>query len=377
MAAAAANLVPKQNTSPAVWEHFGFQPNENGEPENLEQAVCKICEAKISVKRGNTSNLRAHLSTHHPAAAARLPKPVSGCRGAASAGTGEELVPFQTVEKLSFTSMLKQFDKQYELPGKTTTDMWSSVGMTPYICLTVHYLTEDWKLKSLCLQTVFMPQNHTAENLAEVLQSAFSEWSLDKNKLTCITTDNGANIVAAVRKMDWPWLNCFGHNLHLAVTNAVSSTKERTARALGVCHTLVSAFSQSWLKRRELMRAQEELQLPQQGLILMPAVRRALDDRKHQHLIPSWQDISVLEPVNAALKPVADFTDLLSGESYVTVSSVRPVLKLLTENVLKPTEEDVALTADIKQKMCSVLLDKYQAASLRMILSKSCLLDPR
>ncbi|KAK7898280.1 hypothetical protein WMY93_019133 [Mugilogobius chulae] len=307
---AAANLVPKQNTSSAVWEHFGFQPNENGEPENLEQAVCKICEAKISVKRGNTSNLRAHLSTHHPAAAARLPKPVSGCRGAASAGTGgtcrqlgvaeafarvttynrdsnrhrsltaavtrylvEELVPFQTVEKPSFKSMLRKFDKQYDLPGKSffsetavpqtyeavrgkvlkeikkikhfsaTTDMWSSVGMTPYICLTVHYLTEDWKLKSLCLQTAFMPQNHTAENLAEVLQSAFSEWSLDKNKLTCITTDNGANIVAAVRKMDWPWLNCFGHNLHLAVTNAVSSTKERTARALGVCHTLVSAFS--------------------------------------------------------------------------------------------------------------------------------------
>lgn len=35
-------------------------------------------------------------------------------------------------------------------------------------------------------------------------------------------------------------------------------------------------------------------------------------------------DVSVLESINAALKPVADFTDVLSGEKYVTVSSVGP-----------------------------------------------------
>lgn len=27
------------------------------------------------------------------------------------------------------------------------------------------------------------------------------------------------NIVAAEKKLNWSWLNCFGHNLHLAVTN--------------------------------------------------------------------------------------------------------------------------------------------------------------
>ncbi|QQP33172.1 Hypothetical protein FKW44_024462 [Caligus rogercresseyi] len=33
-----------------------------------------------------------------------------------------------------------------------------------------------------------------------------------------------------------------------------------------------------------------------------PAIRRVLDDRRTQHLIPSWQDIDVMESVNAALK---------------------------------------------------------------------------
>ena len=109
----------------------------------------------------------------------------------------------------------------------------------------------------------------------------------------------------------------------------------------------------------------------------IPAVKRVLDDRRHQHLIPSWQDIAVLESVNAALKPAAEFTDLLSGESYVTVSSVKPVLQLLTGDVLKPSEEDTALTSDIKLKMCSVLEQKYEAPALQELLSKTCLLDPR
>ena len=70
--------------------------------------------------------------------------------------------------------MLNTFDKQYELPGRKyfpqtavpalyskekdevqrelqeisnfalTTDMWSSVNLTPYISLTVYYLAKDW-----------------------------------------------------------------------------------------------------------------------------------------------------------------------------------------------------------------------------------------
>ena len=34
-----------------------------------------------------------------------------------------------------------------------TTELWSSVGMEPYISLTVHYVDGKWKLRSKCLQT--------------------------------------------------------------------------------------------------------------------------------------------------------------------------------------------------------------------------------
>ena len=36
-------LVGKVNATAAVWEHFGFKPNDHGEPLNLCEPVCRIC----------------------------------------------------------------------------------------------------------------------------------------------------------------------------------------------------------------------------------------------------------------------------------------------------------------------------------------------
>lgn len=103
----------------------------------------------------------------------------------------------------------------------------------------------------------------------------------------------------------------------------------------------------------------------------VPAIRRVLDDRRSQHLIPTWQDIEVLESVNAALKKVTDFTDALSSEKTVTASSVKPVLRLLSEDLLLPTEEDTELTRNLKRKMVSVMEDKYSAPATQQLLAKA------
>lgn len=215
----------------------------------------------------------------------------------------EEMVPFRTAEKPAFKAMLQAFDKHYVLPDRkyfsqtaipekyltvkdgiirdlkdvdhfsVTTDMWSSVNMMLYMSLTIHYLSTNWELKSKCLEAVFTPESHTGDNLAEALMSSFQEWSLDERKLACITTVNGANTVAAVRKLSWQWLNCFGHNLHLAVTSAMKTEKDRTARAMGLCRTLVTTFSQSWQKKRKLQKEQAELNVPQHCLVLVSCAK--------------------------------------------------------------------------------------------------------
>ncbi|KAL1270899.1 hypothetical protein QQF64_029915 [Cirrhinus molitorella] len=245
----------------------------------------------------------------------------------------------------------------------SVSDMWSSSNMTPYMSLTIHYITADWTLQSKCLETRYIPEHHTADVLAEA--------ELDESKMACITTDNGANIVAAVRNLGWSWLNCFEYNLHLAVSHGLDCDKDRTERAMGLCRNLVNTLNLSWLKKRDLRKAQTETNVSQHNLVLVS------EDRKHGHLNPTWQDVSVLESINAAMKPVADFTDVLSGEKYVTVSSVKPVLELLKGELLSPDPSDTTLTANIKANMCRVLTEKYSPSEIQNLLTKATVLDPR
>ena len=85
-------------------------------------------------------------------------------------------------------------------------------------------------------------------------------------------------------------------------------------------------------------------------------------DRKTAHLVPTWQDVEVLESLNKALAPLADFTDILSGEKYVTFSALIPLLTHITDDVLCDDEEDTTL---IKQQIITYLQDKYEDTTLK------------
>ena len=73
------DLVSKPNAKSTVWMHFGFVPNEVGQPKNPSEAICKLCAQRprklpspVSCKGSNTSNLFSHLKVHHPSTFAEI-----------------------------------------------------------------------------------------------------------------------------------------------------------------------------------------------------------------------------------------------------------------------------------------------------------------
>ena len=205
-------------------------------------------------------------------------------------------IPIHTVNKTGFKRLLNTFDRRYEIPSRNyfsettlpvlyatvkeeikqelsavhhfsaTTDLWSSVGMKPYMSYTVHFINEEWKPTNRCLQTQYVPDDHTGENLAEAMMLTLEAWELDVTKQVCLTTDNGSNIKNATQRLGWPRISCFGHNLHLSITKAVAHD-HRCSRALGVCRKIVSAFSMSWKRKRDFTKSQINLGLPQHSLV--------------------------------------------------------------------------------------------------------------
>nr|XP_023693148.1 zinc finger BED domain-containing protein 1-like isoform X2 [Paramormyrops kingsleyae] len=170
--------------------------------------------------------------------------------------------------------------------------------------LTIHFI-EDWEMKTACLQTSYFPQDHTGEHIAEALHDALLNWKLDEKGLVAITTDNGSNVIKAVELKKWQRMQCFGHRLHLAIGHGMDDS--RITRAISLCKKVVSSFSYSWRKRRELGEVQIQLGLPAHQLITESAthwgsrqqmIERFLEqgqtitkvlseDKKSRHLVPT------------------------------------------------------------------------------------------
>ena len=79
------------------------------------------------------------------------------------------------------------------------------------------------------------------------------------------------------------------------------------------------------------------------------AIRRILgNDKKTSH---RWQDLEILECLNATLAPLNEFTDILSGSKYVTISAVKPILHRLSVVELACKEDDLPLTCELKEEI--------------------------
>ena len=102
------------------------------------------------------------------------------------------------------------------------------------------------------------------------------------------------------------------------------------------------------------------------------AIRQVLrTDSKSRHLCPSWQDIEVLESLQA------DFTDSLLGENCVTVSAIAAVLHILKTDVLADSVDDSTLTSDIKKRILEYMENKYEPEDIKILVNVTSYLDPR
>lgn len=309
---AATELVSKPGAKSPVWEYFGFEADDKGKPVNEDRPFCKKCLRTVATKSGNTSNLLSHLRNAHPEVYKRMKGGEGSSKTAEKRATGgqqqtlegviarstpyarnskrweklmnaitycvaKDIMPLQSIEKPGFKQLIQAFDPQYEPPSrkyisntaipalyykmrdKVASDLWSSNTMEPHMSYTIHYIGEDWKLHSRCLQTMFCPEDHTGENLSAAISSSLESWGLKQAQQTCLTTDNGANILRAVRILGQTHLPCFGHCLQLAITSATGHNS-RVSRAYGLCRKIVGSFSHSW---KDLAQAQDTMKLPQ------------------------------------------------------------------------------------------------------------------
>lgn len=303
-----------------VWTYFGFY-SVDGTKLDKDFAVCKNCLTKVRYT-GNTTNMHSHLLRHHPELTektvtksspaqpgvdtlfqAKLPFNSTRAKlitQGISVYLCKALRPYSTVENDGFRHMMRILEPRYDIPSRRyftdkaipamyeetrakvenalvsaervglTCDGWTSRATESYLTVTVHFVNNDWELKSYVLQTKVMSGSHTGANISEELQKIAHEWKID-NKEPVVVTDNASNMSVAIELTGYQHVRCFAHVLNLASQRALKVTA--VSRLLAKVRRISTFFHRSTVGAEALKRNQHLLGLPPHKLIIDMPVR--------------------------------------------------------------------------------------------------------
>ncbi|CAI5999200.1 unnamed protein product [Closterium sp. NIES-65] len=133
-------------------------------------------------------------------------------------------------------------------------DIWTSENHTAFMCVTVHWITSDFRLRSGILDFVQLEGSHTGSLIAQTLERILTEGGL-QDVVFAVTTDNAENNNKAMRLLSgdpaegpgaWtanPLLDiarhvrCLAHIMNIAVQEALKldDVKEALKRLRDAC----------------------------------------------------------------------------------------------------------------------------------------------
>jgi hypothetical protein len=135
-----------------------------------------------------------------------------------------------------------------------TTDLWSSRSKHGYLGLTATWINKDFEIMDVLLEISYFPAPHTAKAITEAIKKAIQKWEIE-SYVASITTDNGANMVAAIRDLTpIKRLSCAAHTLQLAISKGLKVIEDLVLRV----KQLINFFStQKQIER--LIKVQKDI----------------------------------------------------------------------------------------------------------------------
>lgn len=278
-----------------------------------------------------------------------------------------------------------------------TTDMWTDIKMNSLLGVTVHGLFECNQISGT-IGVFRLTEAHTASHLSEVLMNALSEFSIKKDNVMAVATDNGANIVKAIhdtfgKKRHIP---CFAHTLNLVCDNSLSTPEVR--EVIAKCREIVVWFKRHVKANDDLQRLQSSAGIPEGKMLklildmktrwnstyymldrlikLIPYISQILISYSDAPPMITTKNKEEVMEINTLLRPLEAMTTQISGEKYATLSQVIPLVHCGRQQILK-----IHCASLVANKLKTIILKEFDrrfgAMEHSFLLAASTLLDPR
>lgn len=274
-----------------------------------------------------------------------------------------------------------------------TTDLWTSRSTESYIAVTGHYLTDDLKFKTVLLGCSHFSGNHTSQNIASEINAIVDQWAIT-GKVNFVVSDNGANVVKAIKEiLGLKHFGCFAHTLNLIVEDALKYCKEKIDKV----RRIVTHYKKSTLSAERLAKYQLHQNTQPKHLIqdvdtrwnstfymlnrfveLKQAVlsTMALIDRDLPQI--TAEDWIIFEELIVVLRPFEELTRSMSGEKYLTASSIIVMTRCLKEAINITIEKTNSETvSDIALLLKAGITERLKHIEQSRTLSLCTFMDPR
>uniref|UniRef100_A0A7N0VBJ8 BED-type domain-containing protein n=1 Tax=Kalanchoe fedtschenkoi TaxID=63787 RepID=A0A7N0VBJ8_KALFE len=319
-------------------------------------------------------------------------------------------VPSGDIELLCTEIYLKEKQKVYEmmqrLQGRISiaVDMWTYPETAGYLCLTAHYIDNDWKLGKKILNFVTLDSSYTDDLLSEIIIKCLMEWNLESNLSAVTYHDIFVSDDNVIKIKDWlsqskPLLGdgllydvrCVAHVLNLIVEDAVEALRDvlekirASIKHVKSSQTAQGKFSEICLQAGIQSQNALLLDCPNQLHSTYQMLKTAVEHKAafsvlHLHDNAFTTVLSDLEWEWASA--ISEFMKLIFEVSCVFSGNACPTANLYCPEIcdvhLQLTEwcksKDVFLSS-VGSKM-RARLDKYWS-KCGLVLAISAVLDPR
>lgn len=279
-----------------------------------------------------------------------------------------------------------------------TGDLWTSKANESYLAVRAHYVFDDFTIKSILIECKGFPVNHTSENIRIALVNMEAEWGL-RNKINFVVTDNAPNVTKAIRDIGWKHYGCYAHTLNLIVQDVLKKLEPPNNPVLDKIKKIVRHFKSSSTAQQKLLKSQtseEPSCIPKRLKQEVPTrwnstyymLQRFVDLESHIRATVATlrQDLPLISneewtfaaELSKILKPFDDATTSLSGQNYMTASSVIMMTRCLISGydiLLQENFSDCAM--DVILQLRSGLINKFSNVERSGTFSVCTFLDPR
>ncbi|CAO2189187.1 unnamed protein product, partial [Urochloa humidicola] len=262
-----------------------------------------------------------------------------------------------TIRKEIMEFYLEQRDKLYEYfktvncRFSATMDMWTSNQNKAYMCLTVHWIDDDWHIQKRIVSFMHVQGRHTGVKLSDAVTEQILRWYIEK-KMFSLSLDNASTNEVAVKDIiselkKYSPLVCDGIFFHVRCANHILNLVARDGlKVIGPTveniRKFVASIKASPLQWEEFIKCAAESGLDtKKGLSLDVATRwnstylmlrdaiyykpaflrlTSLNRRRYEKICPLAEEWNKAILLCQCLKKFFDLTELLSGTLYPTAN---------------------------------------------------------